>query len=152
MRKLVITPRGTLPPTTVQRWTRICGMGESTRRQRAEGEGNNASQGENAMADELGFEGKKDEGYEDKGQCGVADGQDIERENGEHDEKKADYSGDDCAGMIEFDVRAEQSDGEQHEGHVGIHEERKDLLFNVRSKTSGAFGSVQDDFTAVEAA
>ena len=81
------------------------------------------------MTGELGLEGKEDESNKDQAKSGIADRQDVQREDREDNKEEADNAGNDSAGMIEFDIKCEQSDGEQHEGHVRIHEEAQNLLF-----------------------
>ncbi len=71
---------------------------------------------------------------------------------GKDNEEKSDHARNDGAGMVELDVERQQSDGEQHERHVGIHEEGEDLLLDRHVEIAHRLVcQVQRDLLAVEA-
>ena len=96
--------------------------------QAAESEQHDSADGENSVRRELGFGGEESEGSQDQSQRGKARGKKIQRKGSEQDEHDSDGSGDDRAGVVEFDVERKRPDGEEQEREVGIHQRVEDGL------------------------
>ena len=88
MRNAVISPKGRLTASELSSLTRISGIGPSTRSTPPRVEANNASNGENAVGDELRLQREENEGQRDQRERGIAGGQQVERKEREEDEDR----------------------------------------------------------------
>ena len=80
------------------------------------------------MAGEFDFENHEHGRGQQEQYCGVADGKQVEREDGEENHHRSQRAGDDGAGDVEFEVDEQGSADQQHEGEVGVGEAAEKLL------------------------
>ena len=74
------------------------------------------------MAAKLGFEHQQDHGREQQEDRGVADGEQVQREDGQEHHQGAEGAGNDGAGGVEFEVDEQRAADEKKQGDVGIDE------------------------------
>jgi hypothetical protein len=118
--------------------------GTVDQKQTAEGECDDAPDGEDAVGDEFCLQGEQDKSQGDESERGVAGRQQIQGKEGEQNEDDADDTGDDGSGVIEFGVQGEGSDGQDQEGDVGVHEPAQDALAQAGGKLfDGLVGEVE---------
>src|SRR5208283_4816773 len=92
------------------------------------------------------------EGADDQNQGGEADGEKIEREEGEQDENDSYGAGNDGSGVVELGVEGERADGQQDEGYVRVHDVAEDALLERHAIVAhGLIGKIERDVLAVEA-
>ena len=129
------------------------GDGAVDERGEAEDEGDDAGEREDSVAAELCFEQHQDEGGEQQHDGGVPDGKEIEAEEAEEDEERAEGAGDDGAGDVELEVDEEAAEDEQENGDVGVGEFAEEALAQWRAAmvTIAASLEVQGLGGAVEA-
>ena len=123
-------------------WTRSSGMGPSTRVARPKTRESDADEAEDAVAAEFCLEDHQDDSGEQKHDGGVTDGEQIEAEEAEQNEERAEGAGNDGSGDVELEVDEEATEDEEEDGDVGVGELAEEAL------AEGGWSG--DDFGVVE--